>query len=149
MGQACTVIDGSIRENVLLGVTDRIGTSDSDALAAMRDAECYDAFFDRSKFPEGWNTNIADCAGSISGGEQQRLVIARALLRPSRVLLLDEAFSALDKSNRDNIKANMLQRMRGRSIIAISHNMDHSFGERCSAVVKVESGRATQNRNEC
>ena len=63
-----------------------------------------DCFFDRVKFPEVWHTVVEDKSSKMSGGERQRLVLARALLRPSRVLLLDEAFSALDLKNRSRVE---------------------------------------------
>ena len=59
---------------------------------------------DRKKFPEGWNTLVDEDLGNISGGERQRLVLARALLRPTFGMLLDEAFSALDLTTRRTVE---------------------------------------------
>ena len=63
-----------------------------------------DTFFDPEKFPEGLHTHIEEQSSKLSGGERQRLVLARALIRSSHVLLLDEAFSALDLTTRRRIE---------------------------------------------
>jgi ABC-type Mn2+/Zn2+ transport system ATPase subunit len=67
-----------------------------------------DTFTDKAAFPEGLQTLIDDQSTKMSGGQQQRLVLARALLRKSRVLLLDEAFSALDRKSRASIEVRMI-----------------------------------------
>lgn len=74
------------------------------------------------QLPEGLDTKVGEKGLKISGGERQRLAIARALLRKPRLLVFDEATSALDKNNENNIKQVLLQLKRNVSIILISHS---------------------------
>ncbi|MFS2013675.1 ATP-binding cassette domain-containing protein [Azospirillum sp. CT11-132] len=105
----------TIRANLLLAAPD----VDEDALwAALEDAAAAD--FVRA-LPLGLDTVVGDRGSSVSGGERQRLAIARALLRRPRLLILDEATSALDGGS-EALVLRTLDRLRGRmSILAVTH----------------------------
>jgi ATP-binding cassette subfamily C protein len=105
----------TIRANLLLAAPD----ADEGALwAALEDAAAAD--FVRA-LPQGLDTIVGDRGSSVSGGERQRLAIARALLRRPRLLILDEATSALDGGS-EALVLRTLDRLRGRmAILAVTH----------------------------
>lgn len=70
---------------------------------ALKAANIYDQIMDREKFPSGLRTQL-EAASNISGGEKQRIAIARAILSDPPILLLDEATSALDEENQEKVQ---------------------------------------------
>jgi ABC-type multidrug transport system fused ATPase/permease subunit len=85
-----------------VGVVGAAGESSSWAQQmedALRVTRCHEIFFDRTRFPGGWHTDLGKDASKLSGGEKQRLALAMAVLRHPRVLCLDEATSALDEES--------------------------------------------------
>ena len=76
--------------------------------------------------------------GQISGGERQRLVLARALYNNPDILILDEATSSLDKSNEEKIINDIFLNLKNVTIITISHNMDSL--KYCNKIYKMENG---------
>eukprot|EP00750_Incisomonas_marina_P031661 INCI8271.2.p4 GENE.INCI8271.2~~INCI8271.2.p4 ORF type:complete len:157 (+),score=33.88 INCI8271.2:1411-1881(+) len=103
-----------------------------------------DTFFDPEKFPEGLHTHIEEQSSKLSGGERQRLVLARALIRSSHVLLLDEAFSALDLTTRRRIEAQVVRRRSGRTIVTISHNISPFFQQQCDTILCLHRGAVAE-----
>src|SRR5690606_9967994 len=87
------LFDGSIRENVLAGDPAADAERLTGALAAARVDELVD------RLPEGADAKVGEGGAALSGGERHRMSIARALLKPARVLLIDDATSALDNEN--------------------------------------------------
>eukprot|EP00392_Amoebophrya_sp_AT5.2_P010612 g10677.t1 len=73
----------------------------------MEIAHCKQTFFDTTKFPQTWYTNVGDYGSKLSGGQKQRLALARALFKPAQVLLLDEATSALDEKTQAEVQTNL------------------------------------------
>ncbi|GGE30419.1 ABC transporter ATP-binding protein [Pullulanibacillus camelliae] len=111
------LFNGTIKDNLRLVATE---ATEEDLWEALR-LSAADAFV--RKLPEGLNTMIGDRGIKLSGGECQRLVLARALLRKPSVLVLDEATSALDTENEAKIQE-ALEKMRGKmTIIVIAHRL--------------------------
>jgi ATP-binding cassette subfamily B protein len=79
-----------------------------------------------SRLPDGWDTKVGEQAWQISGGERQRISIARALLRKPAVLIFDEATSALDQETERRLLDSLFQysRDRGAALVFITHRLD-------------------------
>jgi ATP-binding cassette subfamily B protein len=75
------------------------------------------------RLPEGYNTQIYEGSPNMSGGQRQRLAIARALINNPRILILDEATSALDAESEAIVNANLMNIAKGRTVIIISHRL--------------------------
>jgi ABC-type multidrug transport system fused ATPase/permease subunit len=88
--------------------------------AAAERAQAYDFV---SRLPQGFQTTVGERGLSLSGGQRQRLAIARALLANPRVLILDDATSAVDASTEQNIKLALTEAMRGRTTFVIAHRL--------------------------
>ena len=77
---------------------------------------------DKNKFPEGLRTKM-NAVSNVSGGEKQRIAIARAILADPPILLLDEATSALDEENQEKVQAALNKLMAGRTTLIIAHRL--------------------------
>ena len=97
--QKNTLFSGSILDNLRWGNPD---ATDEECIAACK-AACADEFIDR--MPDGYNTRIERGGNNVSGGQKQRLCIARALLKKPKVLILDDSTSAVDTATDAKIRA--------------------------------------------
>jgi ATP-binding cassette subfamily B multidrug efflux pump len=89
-------------------------------LQAARDADVYDNIM---AFPQGFATRIGERGITLSGGQKQRVSIARAIVREPKILMLDDALSAVDTKTENNILNSMKRLMQGRTTIIISHRV--------------------------
>ena len=113
--QETVLLHDSIFNNVSLADP---GISEADVVSALQAAEAW-AFTE--KLPEGIHSNVGERGGKLSGGQRQRIMIARALVHRPRLLIMDEATTALDPQSEAAI-CQTLQKLRGRqTILAISH----------------------------
>ncbi|HTJ52095.1 MAG TPA: ABC transporter ATP-binding protein [Cyclobacteriaceae bacterium] len=87
---------------------------------AAKDADVYDNIM---AFPDGFNTRIGERGITLSGGQKQRVSIARAIAREPKILMLDDALSAVDTKTENNILNSMKRIMKGRTTIIISHRV--------------------------
>jgi len=108
---------GSIRDNITMTKPD---ASFSEVVAAARAAGA-DEFIER--MPQGYDTILEENASNLSGGQKQRLSIARSLLSKPRILILDEAASALDPESEAIFIKNLSQIAIGRTVVMISHRL--------------------------
>jgi ABC-type multidrug transport system fused ATPase/permease subunit len=121
--QEIALLDESIRNNLLFGLPEK---SDEELMSALAMA-CLDEFV--AGQPLGLETSAGDNGILISGGERQRLGLARAILRGSRLLLLDEATSALDEETERRVLENL--RRSGTAVILATHRLlAHRFADR-------------------
>ncbi len=99
------------------------GAPQASAAAIREAAEMAGLAPDLETFPQGLETAVGERGLTLSGGQKQRAAIARALVRNPRVLILDDALSSVDTITEERILANLLQFMRGRTTILISHRV--------------------------
>ena len=115
--QETYLVHDTIRENLRYG---RPEASDEDLAAAARAASIHDHI---SSLPDGYDTVVGERGYKLSGGEKQRIAIARAILKNPRILILDEATSALDSRSERAIQAALEPLMKGRTTFAIAHRL--------------------------
>jgi len=108
---------GSIRENIALS---NPMASDEDIIAAAKLAEIHDYIV---SLPEGYDTKVLDEGSNFSGGQRQRLAIARALVRQPQLLILDEATSALDPVTEAAINETIKKLALNRTVISVTHRL--------------------------
>ena len=111
------LFDGTILENIGYGCP---GATDAAIVAAAQKANAH-AFI--TKIPKGYATPIGEAGVKLSGGEQQRLSIARALLKDAPILVLDEATSSLDTQSEALIQESLTNLMQGRTSFIIAHRL--------------------------
>ena len=114
-GQAAALQAGSIRDNLALG---NAGVDDATLRAALTDVDAI-GFVDA--LPGGWDTVLGDGGTGISQGQRQRLTLARALARPSTVVLLDEPTAALDGATEQRVLAGIVRAAAGRTVVLVTH----------------------------
>ena len=115
--QNSRLIKGSILDNVRMG---KPNATDGEVLAALSAAQCMDII---EKFPDGVRTVIGSQGVYLSGGETQRLAIARAMLKNAPVLILDEATAFADPDNETKVQMAFNALAKGRTVIMIAHRL--------------------------
>ena len=115
--QNSRLIKGSILDNVRMG---KPNATEGEVLAALSAAQCMDII---EKFPDGVHTVIGSQGVYLSGGETQRLAIARAMLKNAPVLILDEATAFADPDNETKVQAAFNALAKGRTVIMIAHRL--------------------------
>ncbi|MBS7125494.1 MAG: ATP-binding cassette domain-containing protein, partial [Coprobacillus sp.] len=128
----------SILENIRMS---RPEASDEEVIQALKDAQCQDII---DKFPEGVNTIIGSKGVYVSGGESQRLSIARAFLKNAPILILDEATAFADPDNEVLVQKAFEKLSKNKTVIMIAHRLSTITDADCIYVLKdghvVESG---------
>jgi ATP-binding cassette, subfamily B, bacterial len=117
VAQETYLLHGTIRENLRHA---RPGATDAELVAAARRAQVHELI---AGLPDGYDTVVGARGYRFSGGEKQRLAIARTLLRDPRVLVLDEATSALDNGTERAVQEALDEAGRGRTTITIAHRL--------------------------
>lgn len=118
VSQDTVLFTGTIRDNICFGLT---SAPQSEVEKAARLAHLHDKI---ASFPQGYDTIVGERGVELSGGEKQRLALARAYMRRPNLLLLDEPTSALDIENEGKFRASLLELMKGRTTIMIAHKLD-------------------------
>ena len=128
--QNSRLLKGSILDNVRLG---RAQATEAEVLAALKAAQCMDIV---EKFPEGIHTVIGTKGVYLSGGEQQRIAIARAMLKNAPILLLDEATAFADPDNEAKVQAAFARLAKGKTVLMIAHRLSTVANADCIYVVQ-------------
>ena len=128
--QNSRLLKGSILDNVKLGKPD---ATEEEVLAALKTAQCMDII---EKFPDGIHTVIGTKGVYLSGGEQQRIAIARAVLKNAPILILDEATAFADPDNEAKVQAAFAELAKGKTVIMIAHRLSTVANADCIYVVQ-------------
>ena len=116
--QDTVVFSTSVRDNIAFASPD---ATDAEVREAARRAHCVEFV---EALPEGYATVVGQGGASLSGGQRQRLAIARAILSQSRVLILDDATSAVDPASDAAVRDGLLEVMRGRTTVMVAHRVE-------------------------
>ena len=111
------LFSGTIRENLLWGNPD---ATEDEIIAAAKNAQAYDFIM---SFPDGFDTHIEQGGVNVSGGQKQRLCIARAMLRHPSILILDDSTSAVDSATEAAIRESFSKNLRGTTVIIIAQRI--------------------------
>ena len=115
--QSNILFSGTIRENLLWGKPD---ATEEELVQAARDAQAYDFIM---SFPEGFDTMLEQGGVNVSGGQKQRLCIARAMLRRPSILILDDSTSAVDSATEAAIRASFARSLKHTTVIIIAQRI--------------------------
>lgn len=107
----------SIMENIRIG---KPTASDDEVIAASKLAQCHDFIV---KLDQGYDTNVGDDGNKLSGGEKQRITIARAILKDAPIIILDEATTFTDSENEDKIQEAINSLVGKKTLIVIAHRL--------------------------
>jgi ATP-binding cassette subfamily B protein len=134
--QETYLFHSSIRENLAYA---RPGATDAELEAAARMAAIHDRIME---LPAGYDTVVGERGYRLSGGEKQRIALARVLLKDPRILILDEATSALDTRSERLIQQAIERTMQGRTTLAIAHRLSTIL--RADLILVYERGRIVE-----
>jgi ATP-binding cassette, subfamily B, bacterial len=134
--QETYLFHASIRDNLLYAKPE---ATDAELEAAASAAAIHDRI---TELPDGYATMVGERGYKLSGGEKQRIAIARVLLKDPRILVLDEATSALDTVSERLIQAALERLMEGRTTIAIAHRLSTIL--RADQILVYERGRIVE-----
>lgn len=129
----------SVRNNIAYG---KMSATDEEIIKAAKAAYAYDFI---QRFPDKFDTNIGELGGRLSGGEKQRICIARALLKDAPILILDEATSSLDAEAEMLVQKALENLMKGRTTFVVAHRLSTiDYADRIAVIVNgriVEEGK--------
>ena len=130
------LFNDSIRSNIAYG---KQNATDKEIIKAAEAAYAYDFI---QNFPNKFDTNIGELGGRLSGGEKQRICIARALLKDAPILILDEATSSLDAEAEMLVQKALENLMKGRTTFVIAHRL--STIDYADRIVVIVNGRVEE-----
>jgi ATP-binding cassette subfamily B protein len=137
--QDSVLFEGTIRENIEIG---RPGASDADIIAAAKQAHMHETIMD---LPDGYDSLVREQGKNFSGGQRQRLAIARAILRDAPILILDEPTAALDVEAEVEVMRAVDTLVVGRTVIVISHRLS-TLGN-VDEIIVLSDGRIIERGN--
>ncbi len=137
--QDSRLIKKSIFENVRMAKPD---ATESEVLEALKKAQCMDII---EKLPQGIHTVIGEKGTYLSGGEQQRITIARAVLKDAPILILDEATAFADPDNEARVQAAFEELSKGKTLIMIAHRLSTVMN--ADRIFVMDDGRCIESGN--
>ena len=137
--QNSRLLKASILENVRMGKPE---ATREEIMAALHNAQCDDIL---EKLPQGADTVIGTKGVYLSGGEQQRIAIARVMLKDAPIIILDEATAFADPDNETRVQAAFSRLSEGKTVILIAHRLSTVAG--ADQIYVIENGRIAENGN--
>lgn len=116
--QESYLFNDTIRNNMKLAKSD---ASDEEIINAAKKAGCHDWIM---SLENGYDTVISESGGNISGGEKQRIAVARAILKDAPIILLDEATASLDIENESLVQRSINELVKGKTVIIVAHHLN-------------------------
>jgi hypothetical protein len=111
------LFDVSIRDNIRLG---KPNATEDEIVAAAKAAHCHEFIM---ALPDGYDTKAGEAGGAMSGGERQRITLARAILKPASTIILDEATAYADPENEALIQEAISNLVKGKNLVIIAHRL--------------------------
>jgi len=133
------LINDTIYENIRIG---NLNASKEEIMNAAKIANCHDFI---SKLPKGYDTYIGEEGSTLSGGEKQRISIARALLKNSPIILLDEATASLDADSEYEIKMAINELIKDKTVIIIAHRLNTI--KDANKIIVMDDGKIIESGN--
>jgi ATP-binding cassette, subfamily B, bacterial IrtB/YbtQ len=131
------LFDDSILNNIRLAKPD---ATDAEVEAAARAANCHEFV---SRLPNGYNTKVGEVGGALSGGEKQRISIARAILKDAPIVLLDEPTSALDTESEVAVQRAIDQLVVNKTVVVIAHRLSTVIA--ADQILVLEAGKILEH----
>ena len=131
------LFNDTIRANICFGKPD---ATEEEMIAAAKKARCHDFIM---ALPDGYDTVVGEGGGTLSGGEKQRISIARAMLKDAPIIILDEATASIDPENEHLIQYAISELTRGKTIITIAHRL--ATIQKADQILVVEDGRIAES----
>lgn len=126
----------TVRANICFGKPD---ATEEEMIEAAKKARCHDFIM---AMPDGYDTVIGEGGGTLSGGEKQRISIARAMLKGAPIIILDEAAASIDPENEHLIQSAISELTKGKTIITIAHRL--ATIRNADQILVVEDGRIAE-----
>lgn len=130
------LFNDTIRANILFG---KPGATETEMIEAAKKARCHDFI---TALPNGYDTIVGEGGGTLSGGEKQRISIARAILKNAPIIILDEATASIDPENEHLIQQAISELTRGKTIITIAHRL--ATIRNADQILVVDDGRIAE-----
>ena len=127
----------TVRANLLFGKPD---ATEEEMIAAAKKARCHDFIM---ALPNGYDTVIGEGGGTLSGGEKQRISIARAILKDAPIIILDEATASIDPENEHLIQDALTELTRGKTVITIAHRL--ATVRNADQILVISDGRVAEH----
>lgn len=137
--QKVYLFNDTIKNNILFG---NPNASDNEVINAAIKAHCHEFI---SKLPNGYDTIIGDGGATLSGGEKQRISIARAILKDSPIIILDEATASVDPENEHLIQNAISSLTKGKTVIVIAHRL--ATIQDSDQILVIDNGDVVQKGN--
>ena len=129
----------TIYNNILMGRSD---ATEQEVIEAAKKARCYDFVME---LPNGFQTIIGEGGASLSGGEKQRISIARCILKDAPIVILDEATASVDTDNESYIQEAISELVKGKTLLVIAHRLNTI--QNADQILVIDNGQIAQQGN--